>query len=123
LAGAVHADYSVDVRDLRGHLKTLLESSPLWDRQAWNLQVTQLDEKAVQMRALFSARDSGSRWDLSFYVREGMLAYLRNRAPSDLPRVRVEIAPQPLPCRIRDGRMRASLARESSGGTDMRVIL
>ncbi|MHB1926800.1 MAG: mechanosensitive ion channel family protein [Leptospirillum sp.] len=97
LLGYVHiyADYSVDVRDLREHLKTLLESTPLWDRMAWNLQVTQLDEKAVQMRALFSARDSGSRWDLSVYVREGMLAYLRDREASGLPRVRVEIAPQP----------------------------
>lgn len=96
LLGYVHiyADYAVNVLDLREHLKALLESTPLWDRQTWNLQVTSLDEKAVQMRALFSARDSGSRWDLSVYVREGMLAYLRNQKVSGFPRVRVEIAPQ-----------------------------
>lgn len=95
LLGYVHlyADYSVSIKDLRSHLKTVLESTPLWDRQVWNLQVTQLDEKAVQMRALFSARDSGSRWDLSVYVREGMLAYLQNQGSSELPHVRIEITP------------------------------
>ena len=95
LLGYVHiyADYSVDILDVREHLKSVLEATPLWDRQVWNLQVTGLDEKAVQMRALFSARDSGSRWDLSVYVREEMLAFLRGKKPSGLPRVRVEIAP------------------------------
>ena len=97
LIGTVHiyADYGVDVADLRNNLRSLLETTPLWDRQAWNLQVTQLDEKAVQLRALFSARDSGSRWDLSVYVREGMLEYLQKRYAMNLPRLRVEIAPQP----------------------------
>ena len=97
LLGTVHiyADYGVDVPDLRNHLKSLLEATPLWDRQAWNLQVTQLDEKAVQMRALFSAKDSGTRWDLSVYIREGMLDYLQKRYAANLPRLRVEIAPLP----------------------------
>ena len=97
LLGTIHiyADYGIDVPDLRNHLKTLLDSSPLWDRQAWNLQVTQLDEKAVQMRALFSAKDSGVRWDLSVYLREGMLQYLQKRYAANLPRLRVEIAPFP----------------------------
>ena len=97
LLGTVHiyADYGVDVPDLRNHLKSLLEATPLWDRQAWNLQVTQLDEKAVQMRALFSAKDSGARWDLSVYIREGMLDYLQKRYAANLPRLRVEIAPLP----------------------------
>ncbi|MHB8370844.1 MAG: mechanosensitive ion channel family protein [Leptospirales bacterium] len=95
LLGYIHiyADYTVSIMDLRNHLKTVLESSPLWDRQVWNLQVTELDEKAVQMRALFSARDSGSRWDLSVYVREGMLAYLQGHENSELPRIRIEVNP------------------------------
>ncbi len=97
LLGYVHlyVDYTVSVIDLRTHLKTVLESTPLWDGQVWNLQVTGFDEKAVQMRALFSARDSGSRWDLSVYVREGMLSYLQKQGSPEFPRVRIEMGPPP----------------------------
>ncbi len=96
LLGYVHvyADYTVHVGDLRAYLKTVLESTPLWDRHVWNLQVTELDEKGVQLRALFSAKDSGSRWDLSVYVREGLIAYFNRTRASEYPRVRIEFAPQ-----------------------------
>ncbi|MCL5284593.1 MAG: mechanosensitive ion channel family protein [Nitrospirae bacterium] len=99
LLGYVHiyADYTVSIRDLRDQLKVVLDSTPLWDGHVWNLQVTSLDEKAVQMRALFSARDSGSRWDLSVYVREGLLGYLQRRGGGELPRVRIEMGPRPGP--------------------------
>ncbi|MHB1900012.1 MAG: mechanosensitive ion channel family protein, partial [Leptospirillum sp.] len=97
LLGYIHiyADYTVSIRELRDHLKNVLDSTPLWNREVWNLQVTGMDEKAVQMRALFSARDSGSRWDLSVYVREGMLEYLQSRENAEFPRVRIEMGPLP----------------------------
>ena len=99
LLGYVHiyADYRISVGELRAQLKSILESSPLWDGQVWNLQVTELDEKGVQMRALFSARDSGSRWDLSVYVREALLEFLQGQESLDLPRLRVEITPSTTP--------------------------
>ncbi|MHB1285852.1 MAG: mechanosensitive ion channel family protein [Leptospirales bacterium] len=99
LLGYVHiyADYRVPVQELRSQLKIILESSPLWDGQVWNLQVTELDEKGVQMRALFSALDSGSRWNLSVYVREGLLEFLQSQESLDLPRLRVEITPPKAP--------------------------
>ena len=76
-----------------GELHRILQGTDLWDGQVWNLQVTQMDERAVQMRALFSARDSGSRWDLMVLVREELLRYLQGLHPGRLPRVRVELAP------------------------------
>ncbi|MHB8421506.1 MAG: mechanosensitive ion channel family protein [Leptospirales bacterium] len=113
LLGYIHiyADYSVSIRDLRAHLQTVLESTPLWDGKVWNLQVTELDEKSVQMRILFSARDSGSRWDLSVHVREEMLNYLQSQENAEFPRVRVEITP-PSP-----NRTTANTAPIPGGGT------
>ncbi len=95
LLGYIHiyADYEVPVGEVRGELRRILEATDLWDGQVWNLQVTQMDERAVQMRALFSARDSSSRWNLMVLVREELLRFLQGAYPERLPRVRVELAP------------------------------
>ena len=59
--------------------------------------MTGADERALQMRALFSAQDSGQRWDLMVYVLEHLVSYLHERYPEQLPRIRVGLAPQEPP--------------------------
>jgi small-conductance mechanosensitive channel len=92
LVGEVYlfADYAVDVEALRAELPRILARTPLWDGQTQNIQVTDATERAVQIRALVSARDSGSLWDLRCFVREALIAYLRDHQAAMLPRVRVD---------------------------------
>lgn len=57
------------------------------------LQVTDATERTMQLRALVSAADSSSCWDLRCRVREGLIAYLQDRYPQCLPRSRMELYP------------------------------
>jgi small-conductance mechanosensitive channel len=91
----VYADYRVSVDAVRSELQRILEASPDWDRKSWSLQVTSLDEKAVQMRALFSASDSNHRWNLIVDVQEKLVKFLQERYPEHLPRMRVDVSPFP----------------------------
>jgi len=70
----------------------------MWDGKVWNLQVTSATEHTLELRALLSARDSGSAWDLRCHVREKLVEFLQAHYPQSLPRSRVELperAPQP----------------------------
>ncbi len=91
----IYADYRVSVDAVRSELQRILQASPDWDRKSWSLQVTSLDEKAVQMRALFSAADSSHRWNLIVDVQEQLVKFLQENYPEHLPRTRVEVAPFP----------------------------
>lgn len=95
LLGYVHiyADYTLPADALRAELGRVLKETPLWDGKVWNLQVTGAGERTVQFRALFSAATSSNRWDLMVYVRERLVAYLKENHPDQLPRARVLFAP------------------------------
>jgi hypothetical protein len=54
-------DYSFPVEAGRETLKAIIESSPRWDKRFWNLQVTDADEKAMQLRVLATAAISPPR--------------------------------------------------------------
>jgi len=81
----------VPVNDVRGRLRQILEESGLWDGKVWNLQVTDATERTVQLRALMSAPDASTAWDLRCHVRERLIEYLQQHHPESLPRTRAEI--------------------------------
>ena len=83
-------DYGMPLDALRAELKRLCEGTPLWDKRVCLIQVTEVSERAMQLRALVSAADAGSAWDLRCLVREGLLDYIRREHPQFLPRVRAE---------------------------------
>lgn len=90
----LYVDYGVPIEELRRELKRALdESGGLWDGRVWNLQVTDVTERNVQLRALMSASDSGKMWDLRCYVREALIRFLRANYPDSLPRVRTTFVP------------------------------
>ena len=91
LIGEVYlfADYTVDVGAVRAQLPRILEATPLWDGKTQQIEVTDATDRAVQIRALVSARDSGTLWDLRCYVREKLVAFVRETQPDALPRLRV----------------------------------
>ncbi len=87
----LYADYNVPVDALRGELQRLLKDSPLWDGKVCGLQVTNATERTIECRALMSAADSSSAWDLRCQVREQLLAFLQRNLPRSLPKVRAEL--------------------------------
>jgi len=88
----IYADYTLPVQSLREELHSILSASDLWDGRAWGLQVTGATERAVELRALMSASDASSAWDLRCDVREKLLAFIQNNYPESLPRFRAELA-------------------------------
>jgi len=86
----LYLDYGVPLEELRDKLHEFLEASPNWDGRVWGLQVTNCSEKAMEVRALMSAKNSGSAWDLRCEIREKLLEYLRSNYPDSLPRIRLE---------------------------------
>ena len=87
----VYADYSVPVDEVRQELHRILQSSGMWDKEVWGLQVTNATEHAMELRALMSAPDSPKAWDLRCHVREKLIAFLQERHPQSLPKTRAEI--------------------------------
>ena len=87
----IYADYRVPVEHIRQELKRILGQSPLWDKKVWNLQVTDATDKTVELRALMSAPDSSSAWDLRCSVREKLIDYMQREFPQYLPRVRLDM--------------------------------
>ncbi|WP_456433271.1 mechanosensitive ion channel family protein [Thermosulfuriphilus sp.] len=87
----IYADYSLPIGPVREALYRILKSSPLWDGKVWGLQVTEATEKTIELRALMSAADSSSAWDLRCEVREGLIAFIRDKYPQCLPRIRAEV--------------------------------
>jgi len=87
----LYADYTVPVGAVRKELHRVLQTSELWDKKVWGLQVTDAKENTVELRALMSAATSGQAWDLRCFVREAMLDFLQREYPASLPRVRAEL--------------------------------
>lgn len=95
----LYVDYSVPVEEVRRQLLRTLETSGLWDGKVCTLQVTATTADAVELRALMSAPNASRSWDLRCHVREQLIAFLQERYPESLPRVRAELQglPAPLP--------------------------
>ncbi|MEV0271101.1 mechanosensitive ion channel domain-containing protein [Hamadaea sp. NPDC050747] len=85
-------DWAVHVQPIRDELRRLLETSDLWDGRVCVLQVTDAIEGRVRLRALCSARDAPSLWDLRCLVREHLVAWVRDHQPSAFARTRTEAA-------------------------------
>ena len=85
----IYTDYTVPVETIRKKAKEIVESSGLWDKQVFNVQVTDVKENALEIRVLLSAADSSKAWDLRCEVREKLIAFMRND-PDALPRRRTE---------------------------------
>ncbi|MGH8145332.1 MAG: mechanosensitive ion channel family protein [Rhodanobacteraceae bacterium] len=88
----IYADYTVPVQAVRDELERILKADPLFDGFAWSLDVTNLTEHVVEMRAMVSARNAGDTVNLRRHVRENLVTFLQQNYPQCLPRTRLEIA-------------------------------
>ncbi|WP_374674899.1 mechanosensitive ion channel family protein [Ideonella sp.] len=90
-------DPRLPVDAVRAEAQRLCEASPLWDRRVCLVQVTEVSERAMQLRVLISARDSGAAFDLRCELREQLIAFIAREHPDALPRVRAELQGFPDP--------------------------
>src|SRR5690606_36329747 len=82
-------DYSVPLSALRLEAEKLCnEVRQLWDGEVFVVQVTDCNERAMQVRVLASSADSSRNWDLRCYVREHLLTFLNSNYPDSLPKIR-----------------------------------
>ncbi|MEV4813774.1 mechanosensitive ion channel family protein [Micromonospora avicenniae] len=89
----LHVDHTADLDDLRREARRLVESSPLWDRDQWVLQMVDATPQTVVIQVQASAADGASAWDLRCDLREGLVRYLRDQHPQWLPRTRSQYQP------------------------------
>ena len=91
----LYTDYTVPIDKLREELTRVLQSDKNWDGKVNVLQVTDSTEKTMEIRALMSAVDSPSAWDLRVNVREKLIDFLQKNYPESLPKSRIDIAKHP----------------------------
>jgi len=93
LLGTVYlwTDYRAPLAFIRTELERVCAAAPEWDGRVALLQVTDANERAIQLRALVSAEDASKAWDLRCRVREALVDLLQRECPEALPRLRGEI--------------------------------
>ncbi|WP_034292700.1 mechanosensitive ion channel family protein [Herbaspirillum sp. RV1423] len=95
-------DFSVPVDALRVEFERLCKEAPQWDGRVCALQVTDANERAMQVRLLVSAQNSGNAFELRCKIRESMIAFIADNHPDALPRLRSAVDPV-APDRINGG--------------------
>jgi small-conductance mechanosensitive channel len=95
----LQVDYGVPVDAVRRELTRILEASPLWDRKVNVLQVTDVKERTIELRALSSSSDAGKSFDLRCEVREKLVAFIQQNYPDSLPKVRATLSSVPVVAR------------------------
>jgi small-conductance mechanosensitive channel len=85
-------DYSLPLDEVRKITQRIVEASPLWDKRFWNVQVTDTTDRAMQIRVLATADDSGKAWDLRCEIREKLISFIQKHHPQHLPRIRNELS-------------------------------
>jgi small-conductance mechanosensitive channel len=93
LIGSVifYVDYAAPVGRIRDKLNELVAQSPLWDRQVVTLQVNDIKETTMQLRALVSAKNPDALGNLQAELREKLIDFLQKEHPEALPRGRAAL--------------------------------
>jgi small-conductance mechanosensitive channel len=89
----IDVDWSAPVEPMRAELRAVCEGTELWDGRVCVLQVTDAVGGMIRLRALVSAQDAGSLWDLRCLVRERLVAWVFENRRDSLPRLRADVAP------------------------------
>lgn len=87
----IHVDYGFPVDAMRNKLTEILKSTKLWDGKVNVLQVTDSNDRTLELRALVSAEDSPTAWDLRVLVREKLITFVQDEYPQFLPKGRVSL--------------------------------
>lgn len=84
-------DWRVPLDEVRTKFDEILEGTPLWDRRASSVVVTDAQGGWITVRFVVSAADSGDQWTLRCLVREQMVTWLQQTHPDALPVTRIRM--------------------------------
>lgn len=87
----IWVDYTMPIEPLRQEFSRLLNTMKQWDGKVATVQVTDSNDQALQVRFLMSAPDSSQNWDLRCAIREGLVTFIQQHYPSQLPRLRARL--------------------------------
>jgi Mechanosensitive ion channel len=87
----IDVDWGTAVEPLRAEMRAVCEGSELWDGRVCVLQVTDAVGGMIRLRALVSANDAPSLWDLRCLVRERLVGWIWEHQRASLPRVRASV--------------------------------
>lgn len=85
----LYTDYQVPFEALRSELTRILQNTDLWDGEVNNIQVTDSKAHFVEVRALVSANDSSTAWELRVHVREQLIRFLQENYPQSIAHTRL----------------------------------
>jgi small-conductance mechanosensitive channel len=88
----IDVDWSTAVEPLRAEMRAVCEGTELWDGRVCVLQVTDAVGGMIRLRALVSASDAPSLWDLRCLVRERLVTWIWEHQQTALPRNRTTFA-------------------------------
>src|SRR6056297_29654 len=88
----LHVDYRVPFNVIREELTRILEQTELWNQEVNVLQVTDSKASHVEIRALMSAKDSPTAWDLRVHVREKLITFLQENYPESIVHNRLMVS-------------------------------
>ena len=80
---------------MRAELTRILQASRHWDGKVNVLQVTDAKEHTLEIRALASAANAALAWDLRCEIREKLVAFVQQKYPESLPRLRASLDARP----------------------------
>jgi small-conductance mechanosensitive channel len=84
-------DYTLPLEPLRAEARRLCEAAKEWDGRVCLVQVTDANERAMQLRILVSSADAGRAFDLRCILREGLIGFIHRHHGGALPRLRGEL--------------------------------
>lgn len=90
----LYLDYRVPFEAIREELTRILKNTDMWDGEVNNIQVTDSKAHHVEVRALMSAKDSGTAWELRVLVREKLISFLQKNYPESLVHNRIYLKKQ-----------------------------
>lgn len=91
----IWVDYTMPIEPLRQEFSRLLKNTKQWDGNVATVQVTDSNDQAMQVRFLMSAPDSSQNWDLRCAIREGLVTFIQQNYPAQLPRIRARLVDSP----------------------------
>ncbi len=95
----LRVDFTCPMPKLRAEFERLMDHEPLWDGRVKHMQVTEMNERTVEVRLLVTARDPPTLFDLRVSVREKLIAWLQDLdGGRHLPRARTML--QEVPARL-----------------------
>jgi small-conductance mechanosensitive channel len=94
----LYLDYTIPVEAVRAELQRIAASTERWDQRVCVLHVTDVKERTLELRALVSAADAPTAFELRCEVREKLVAFVQQHYPDCLPKTRALVdAPEPAP--------------------------